>query len=324
MGLVSLRKKINPTMSNQVQSFNVVILGHGAIGSLWSYHLSKIKNVQLSFIGSEGLAKSPLKQNFTFTNIHGLSFQYQVKQATTNDLANAHLIIACLKSFQMANALNPIANRLNAKCDIILCHNGMGVSEELNTNIISKHRLYTLLTTHGCLKANKRHVIHTGLGHCDLGKTFNQECEIKPAWFSMLNNALPKMIWHNNIKQKQWQKLAVNCVINPITATYKLKNGQVREARFDELVTGIATEVAMVAEKEKVELNRDFITNTALTVAQRTRLNTSSMLADVLADRETEIDNINGYIVSLAKQYSLSVPYNQQVIAEVKALKSLP
>ena len=47
------------------------------------------------------------------------------------------------------------------------------------------------------------------------------------------------------------------------------------------------------------------------------------MVQDIEALRDTEIDNINGYIVSLAKQYDIPTPYNQMFISLVKSKLSL-
>ncbi len=43
-----------------------------------------------------------------------------------------------------------------------------------------------------------------------------------------LQGVLPDVAWHNNIRAEMWRKLAVNCVINPLTALWNCPNGKLR------------------------------------------------------------------------------------------------
>ena len=56
-------------------------------------------------------------------------------------------------------------------------------------------------------------------------------------------------------------------------------------------------------------------------LAADTRENTSSMLADVLAGRETEIDFINGHIVQMGNRVGIDVRENEMVVQKIKALR---
>ena len=53
--------------------------------------------------------------------------------------------------------------------DIILAHNGMGTLSELPKDVIQKHNIYALLTTHGCFRSAPLTVKHTGLVSTDIG-----------------------------------------------------------------------------------------------------------------------------------------------------------
>jgi 2-dehydropantoate 2-reductase len=46
--------------------------------------------------------------------------------------------------------------------------------------------------------------------------------------------------------QRQWQKLAINCAINPLTALHKLKNGELAGPRFADALQQVCVEVADV------------------------------------------------------------------------------
>ena len=43
-----------------------------------------------------------------------------------------------------------------------------------------------------------------------------------------LQEVLPDVARHNTIRAELWRKLAVNCVINPLTALWDCPNGELR------------------------------------------------------------------------------------------------
>ena len=57
-------------------------------------------------------------------------------------------------------------------------------------------------------------------------------------------------------------------------------------------------------------------------VARSTAGNTSSMRADVLLGRRTEIDFINGYLTRLGKDLGIKTPVNQMLTERVQQLSS--
>lgn len=301
---------------------NIVILGNGAIGSLWLFHLNALNNTEQNNV-SVITNNCENTNQASFTNYSGVSFKYCYQIATAKQLADADLLIVCLKSTHCAQVLNNLKHQLNPNADIVLSHNGTGVIEALDETLKVQHNIYTMLTTHGCYRVTKHHVIHTGLGHCDIGLSRGNVKNKPPRWFELLNNALPVVYWQEDILTKQWQKLAINSVINPLTAIYKVKNGAIATDRFAKSVKTIANEVAIVANSQGISLTADFIEQQALLVAQKTAKNTSSMLADVLAGKTTEINNINGYICKLGKQHNVDVSFNQNLTNQVNQVSQV-
>ncbi|WP_448212090.1 ketopantoate reductase family protein [Colwellia sp. MEBiC06753] len=320
-------------MSSATENLKVVIVGLGAIGSLWYYYLHRSNHISVSYLPRDILSKkydstqqTPIQN---FSQFNGFSEQIHINQASKQMLLNADLVIVCVKSQYCADRVNQLAPLLNDKTEIILCHNGMGVYQAINKQLKSRLQFYTLLTTHGCFKPTPFHTIHTGLGQCDLGRVnhlpnkaesrYSLTCA--PAWLASLNQALPPINWQQNIKEKQWQKLAVNCVINPLTAIYDIKNGEIQSPAYSEVIHQIASEVAQAAHTEGVEMAAQAIITNALNVAKATQLNTSSMLADVLAKRPTEISSINGFICQLAQKNGFNAPANEQMVTSINAIE---
>jgi 2-dehydropantoate 2-reductase len=179
-----------------------------------------------------------------------------------------------------------------------------------------------LLLTQGAKKVAPYHIKHTGMGHSDLGIIYGTLHSIKQKQLlELLNKSLKQLSWQENIQQAQWKKLAINCVINPISALNDIENGEVNQKAYQRMTEDIISEVVAVATKEGEILSEILLRQLIHNVAKSTNKNTSSMRADVLNKRRTEIEYINGYIHRLGEKHQLTTAINTQLWLAVKALE---
>jgi len=317
---------------------NIVIVGQGAMGLLWYHHLSQLHINQLtvehnlSLLASNQLQlltqstkvtpteNSLQKKHYHFTDIDGVSSQGLVTFTQVNDIQSADVIILCLKSFQIGGSLSELSINLNPNASIILAHNGMGTLDEIPQKLIGQHTIYTLLTTHGCLRTAPYKITHTGIGFSDFGLISGGINTAKQlAITNLLNNALPDVLFNENIIEKQWLKLAINCVINPLTALNDIENGIVNNDIFTEQIQKILTEIVQVAKAVGIELSLTELMSKVQQVALATAKNSSSMRCDIIANRRTEIDYINGYVHKLGLKYNIATPENTKMWQKVNA-----
>ncbi len=126
-----------------------------------------------------------------------------------------------------------------------------------------------------------------------------------------------------DVEPYRWLKTAVNAAINPVTALLRAKNGVVLESPHARaLAEAAAREAGLVAERLGVRLPADPVEET-LRVATATRENYSSMLQDVLAGRRTEVDYINGAVVSYGRRAGVEAPVNYALWLAIKALSDV-
>ena len=128
--------------------------------------------------------------------------------------------------------------------------------------------------------------------------------------------------------EAQIEKLVVNATINPLSAILHRKNGQLfNDPETTRLMQALLSEASMVVrslpELQAVSniASRFSVPNLegrVRRVAELTAPNTSSMLQDVIAGRETEIDYINGYIEDRGTQLGIECPHHRHVIQMVK------
>ena len=269
---------------------NIVIIGQGAIGLLWYFKLSQKPENNVSLQCSERLNNAP--NQLFFIDTAKQEHQQRLRFTREVDFQQADLVIYCLKAYAIKDAQQKYNSIINKKAIIIYSHNGLlALDNPLNQSpehLLSSQTEISMLMTHGSLKTNDFQIIHTGAGQTDIGLIqgdISQEQIDK--LINVLNTALPRVSWQSNIKEKQWLKLAINCVINPLTAIHNCDNGVISSEDYRQAISHLLQEIITIAEKNNLRLSLDELTRTVLTVAENTAENCSSMRSDILAKRKT-------------------------------------
>jgi 2-dehydropantoate 2-reductase len=121
----------------------------------------------------------------------------------------------------------------------------------------------------------------------------------------------------------QWRKVIFNAATNPIGALTGLTHGRVCEdPPLRALVSGLVDEGKAVASAEGIELDAD--PEELIDHAARPDVaygHKASMLQDVEARRQTEIDYLNGGIVRFGRERGVATPLNEAILALVKGVE---
>ncbi|HET9323986.1 MAG TPA: 2-dehydropantoate 2-reductase [Gaiellaceae bacterium] len=118
----------------------------------------------------------------------------------------------------------------------------------------------------------------------------------------------------------QWRKLIFNAATNPIGALTGLTHGQVCEDHaLRALVSSLVDEGKAVADAQGIALDED--PEVLIDYAARREVaydHKASMLQDVEARRQTEIDFLNGGVVRFGREHGVPTPLNETVTALIK------
>jgi 2-dehydropantoate 2-reductase len=121
----------------------------------------------------------------------------------------------------------------------------------------------------------------------------------------------------------QWRKVIFNASTNPVGALTGLTHGRVCEdAALRALVTGLVDEGKAVADAQGIVLDadpEDLIDHAAKPEVAYDHK--ASMLQDVEARRQTEIDYLNGGIVRFGRELGVPTPLNQAIATLVKGVE---
>lgn len=284
----------------------ITVLGCGALGQLW---LSTLYDQ-----GHDVQGWIRIPQPFCAVNVIGTDGTAFNRNLPTNDpqhLAESELLLVTLKAWQVSGAVSALMPMLNENCTLLLLHNGMGTVEELPAN---RFAILQGATTHAA-RHEGNSILHVASGVTHIGPTSARGAAASDL-ADVLHNALPDVAWHNNIYPSLWNKLAVNCVINPLTALNNCTNGDV--IAYPTEIEQICAEVADVMAIEGYQTRVETLLSYVYQVIDTTSANHSSMLQDIRTQRHTEIDYITGYVIRRARKHGLSLPVNTRLFELIK------
>lgn len=284
----------------------ITVLGCGALGQIWLAALEQQGH------DVQGWLRVP--QPYCSVNVVGLNGETVNKTFIANDpafLADSELLIVTLKAWQVSESVKNMQSVLPVHCPVLLLHNGMGTLDELKG---LPQPLLRGVTTHAA-RRDGTVIVHIAAGITHIGPVTAAGADMSEL-AEMLHRALPDVAWHNNVASAAWQKLAVNCVINPLTVFYDCTNGELAEHRPE--IEALSNEVASVMEREGQHTSREWLLDYVLEVIRSTAGNTSSMLQDIRAQRRTEIDYINGYVIRRARAQGITTPENSRLYEFIK------
>jgi 2-dehydropantoate 2-reductase len=122
----------------------------------------------------------------------------------------------------------------------------------------------------------------------------------------------------------QWRKVIFNAATNPIGALTRLTHGRVCEREdLRRLVTGLVDEGKAVAAAMGIDLDAD--PEELIDHAAKPEVaydHKASMLQDVEARRQTEVDYLNGGIVRFGREHDVPTPLNAAITALIKGLEA--
>lgn len=289
------------------------IIGAGAIGCLWAANLQRTgQDVHL-------VTRSNLPANtLHYQDLQQQRLQFEV--SCSNNLLNAaDPILVCVKATQVEQAIQEQLPMISTQQPIILMHNGMGCAE-LVQQLLPDNPIICATTANASLLHGPLNIQQTGLGATCLG-AFNDLATHYKDLVQPLNLALENTCWAEDIKQKLWLKLLINSVINPLTAIFKIKNGGLQEAAFQQQIISISREGLLIADAEKIYFQEHELLEIIRQVIVATAENYSSMNRDLFFQRNTENEYINGYLLKKARQHNIATPCIASFYQQIKRLE---
>ncbi len=252
-------------------------------------------------------------------------------------VGRAELILLCCKSYDTAATVRAVAPFLADDGAIVSLQNG--INEDLIASLVGPSR------TIGC-------VVHYSAGMTEPGHAVRYS---PSAWRSYTVGgldggpveraaALLGAVVSDDIFGALWAKLAVNCMINALTAVSDLRTAELWGSPVGRpLMVALAAEAAAVARAQGREMRpihlvasgADLSPDLLLSDPARVEIlmereavargsagaaGVTSMLQDLRKGRRPEIDYINGYVVREGARLGVATPVNEAVTARLRVV----
>ncbi len=298
----------------------ICIVGCGAVGSLFAAHLARLDNVEV-------WAYDVSRPHVDAINRSGLhlsgaeEFTAPLKASSeAGQIPHCDFGIVATKAIHTAHAIKQVARVFDDSSAVCSVQNGVG-----NEELIAQHVRYVVRGT----TFPAGHLVGPGhVGYDIQGDTWIGPFEpsgtpmdlVEQLGALMTRSGMNTIVLHD-ARGAQWTKLIFNAATNPVGALTLLDHGTA--TRFEptgELFNALIAEGEAVARALGIKLHGDprVLVQKGANAPGKHK---ASMLQDVLAKRQTEIDFMCGAIVKAGDQCGVPTPLNRAMWSLIKGLE---
>lgn len=278
---------------------NVVVIGAGAVGQLLASFLAQAQMHVTLVVRRQEQADQLALGHLKRINLDGSeTMQPIVSTVNLKSLPQPDLIVIAVKYGQLPNIYQQLTD-LPQEVPLLFVQNGLAHFDEALR--LPQHTIAFSSVSFGAQTIDGATVRHRGVGSMKIAIVRGDNCVFNKLLH--LGNALLPIELVDDAEQMLFEKAVLNCLINPLTAVLQIKNGDLLANKQAHLL--MHTIYQELSEAFRIERSIPFSAVTA--VCEKTAANTSSMLADRLRGRKSEVESIVGVVLqkALAKGYPL-------------------
>jgi 2-dehydropantoate 2-reductase len=289
----------------------IFVLGAGAIGSSIAAFLSRKNDVTL--IGNkahvDAINSNRLLLKGDFAGRFSVKAETNIKEIPPNSL-----ILLTMKAYDLTQAVTRLKHLLKDDTVILVLQNGVQMKELVQETVKNKTQIVRGLI----LMAAE--FFEPGKIRLWNGEIIVERSEIGERIAELFHESALKTRVSENMLFEEWNKLVVNCVINPLTAILKVRDNEIAVDSLKVIRHKIVEECVQVGNAEGIDFKPDLereIDRKILSYA-----NYSSMYQDIFKRKKTEIDFLNGIIVKLGKKHGIPTCANETMVGLIKFMEA--
>jgi len=290
------------------------IVGAGALGTLFGERLAA---------GNEVVLLERKREIVEAVRRDGLRADGESRKVAitgeSRDLYGVQVLFVFVRATDTLRALRPFAGELSPATAIVSLQNGLGNEEAIKTSLGGTISLAIGATTESALSVGPGEVRRVGDGTTVLGSA-GASPDLINRVVRLLVEAGFRASAAYDIRPHLWGKLIANAAINPVAALLDRPNGVVlTDVHAGDVARSLAQEAATVANAMRIPLPFTDPWSYVRTIVEQTAEMDNSMLYDLRTGSPTEVDFINGAVVSAGRRAAVPTPYNETLTALVKA-----
>ncbi len=297
----------------------VGIIGSGAMGTLFGFHLAQHCDVTMLDTNPETIAV--IEREGLCVN-DGPPRKVQVAHSP-RDLFASGVLFLFVKAVDTLRALRPFAGELNPSAPIVSLQNGVGNEDAIKTALGGAVPVVLGITTESSVTVSPGRVRSSEAGNTIIGSTSAAPATSRTIADLLTRSELRASVVYD-IRPHLWGKLVANAAINALSALLDCDVGLIpRDPNAAHLAECLAEETASVAAAMKINLPFVNPWQYVMQVIELGADSKSSMAFDFETGHPSEIDHLNGAVVAFGRRTGTSTPYNDAMVRLVKAKEAL-
>jgi 2-dehydropantoate 2-reductase len=297
----------------------ILVVGAGAMGCLFASRLHRAAFEVVLYEKSRALAETIHDNGIQVEGIGG-DYSEPVPAFAEKPPVQADLVLLCVKSPDTHVAAETVGPWVKPEGLILTLQNGLG-NVQILQKIFAHDRVLGGVTAEGATVLGPGKIRHAGRGETVIGPAREGDDRVNDL-VAAFNQAGFQTKGAHDVDQLIWGKLIVNVGINALAAVTRLKNGrlpQIESARA--IMEQAVKEAVAVARGKGIQIPYPDPLERVIAVCQATAENVASMLQDVLHEKTTEIDFINGAILREGRALGMDTPVNAFLTALVQTIQ---
>lgn len=297
-----------------------ILGGGGAMGGLFGGYLARAGN-DVTLIDVSKAAISAINENkLTIEEKDGSQPSFSVAASDDpNSVGPVDLVVNFVKCYHTEAAIRSAAPMIGPETAVLSLQNGWGNAARI-ASLVGEDRVLVGLTYHSATLLAPGRVKHPGVGMTYIGELGGKSSERLEKVAHAFRDAYFDVTLSDRIVDEVWKKLALNACTLPTSALLHFFAHELVAFEPVKLeMAAILSEVVAVANAQGISLDYDERWNAIVSLLEKAIGGKASMLQDVEASRQTEIDVINGAIVEAGKRVGVATPHNQAMVWMVQA-----
>jgi 2-dehydropantoate 2-reductase len=293
---------------NMNHPLNIAVMGAGAVGCYYGGMLARAGHA-VTLIGRPAHVQAVTANGL---RMQTLSFDETVPLSASTGpcaVAGADVVLFAVKSRDTESAGESMRPHLKPGALVLCLQNGVDNTERLRA-VLPGVDVAAAVVYVATEMAGPGHLRHHGRGELVIEPTPSNPARSAELAQVFIATGVPTEV-SDNVRSALWAKLVLNCAYNTLSAVARLPYGElVQRPGVQDVMRDVVAECRAVAAAEGVTLPAD-VDAAVRRIAETMPTQFSSTAQDLMRDKPSEIDHLNGFVVRRGEALGVPVPANR-------------
>jgi 2-dehydropantoate 2-reductase len=300
---------------------NIAVIGAGALGSLYASQFYDAQGFSTVFIAKDQRLDKLKREGVVVNGVHRAIPAISPSQASEP----ADLILVALKHHQLQDAVSDLGGLVGPATLFLSVMNGLESEETLGALYGMDKVLYAIALQVDAVRVGNQ-TQYTRAGTIHFGEAHNATLSPRVlAVQAAFTRAGIRWQTPTDMLRMLWWKFMINVGVNQASAVLRAPYGVFQTNREAQaLMEALMQEVVVLAQHQQINLTNQDILDWYTVQSALSPQGKTSMLQDVEAQRQTEVDIFAGKVIALGKANGIATPVNQTVAHIIRAMEQNP